>query len=71
MKHNKVLDIIGTILLFIGFALAFLPHAFHAEIGLDSGTSHNRHVAIGITMVIIALAILICNNRALRKTKKF
>ena len=67
MKQHKIIDIIGTILLLIGFILAFLPHAFHASIGLDDSVSHTRHVITGIALVILALAVLIFNNKALKK----
>ena len=67
MKQHKIIDIIGTILLLIGFILAFLPHAFHASIGLDDSVSHTRHVITGIALVILALAVLIYNNKALKK----
>lgn len=65
MNHKKILDVIGTILLFIGFLLAFLPHAFHARIGLSEQT-HLKHVITGIILVLIALGILIYNNKALK-----
>lgn len=67
MKQHKIIDIIGTILLFIGFILAFLPHAFHSRIGLDDSVAHIKHVITGIILVVLALAILVYNNRALRK----
>ena len=67
MKQNKIIDIIGTILLLIGFILAFLPHAFHASIGLNKSISHTKHVITGMILVVSALAVLIYNNRALRK----
>jgi len=64
MIKNKWLDAVGVLLLFIGFALAFLPHAVHTSIGLDDNTSHVKHVAYGIILVIAALAILIYNNKS-------
>ena len=67
MKQHKIIDLIGTILLFIGFLLAFLPHAFHASIGLNDSVSHAKHVITGIALVVLALAILVYNNNALRK----
>lgn len=70
MIKKKLLDAIGTLLLFIGFSLAFLPHAFHTKIGLDDGTSHINHVVIGMVIVVAALGVLVYNNRAL-KQKKF
>ena len=67
MKHHKIIDLIGTIFLLIGFILAFLPHAFHGKIGLNDSISHIKHVVTGIIMVVLALAILVYNNKALRK----
>ena len=64
MHRKKILDILGTALLFIGFVLAFLPHAFHAKIGLSEQT-HLKHVITGIVLVLIVLGILIYNNKAL------
>lgn len=68
MKRKKILDVIGTILLFIGFLLAFLPHAFHSRIGLSEQT-HLKHVTTGIILVLTALGILIYNNKALKGQK--
>jgi len=70
MQHSKIIDIMGTILLFTGMFLAFLPHAVHIAVGLDNGTSHVRHVVTGMILVIIALGILIYNNKALKIPKK-
>lgn len=69
MKRKKILDVIGTILLFTGFLLAFLPHAFHSRIGLSEQT-HLKHVITGIVLVLIALGILVYNNNALRISNK-
>ena len=66
--NKKIIDIIGTILLFIGFLLAFLPHAFHAKIGLSEQT-HLKHVVTGIILAVAALGILIYNNNALKIQK--
>ena len=71
MKQKRLFDIIGTILLFIGFFLAFLPHALHVKAGLDEGTSHLNHVISGMAIVIIALGILVYNNKALKPIKRF
>ena len=67
MKKSKLLDIIGTLSLFIGFILAFLPHAFHASVGLNDSVSHTKHVVAGIALVLAALVVLVYNNGALRK----
>ncbi|MBI3026732.1 hypothetical protein HYY70_01335 [Candidatus Woesearchaeota archaeon] len=66
MKSRKIIDIAGTILLFIGFSLAFLPHAMHAKLGLDEKTLHIKHMVIGIALVLIALSILVYNNNSLK-----
>ena len=65
-KHNKLLDILGTLLLILGFSLAFLPHAAHISLGLKDLASHTKYVVYGILLVIIALGILIYNNNALK-----
>ena len=70
MQHSKIVDIIGTILLVIGFFLAFLPHAVHIAVGLNDETSHVKHVVTGMILVVVALAILIYNNKALKIPKK-
>ena len=62
---NKLFDVIGTILLFIGMLLAFLPHALHVKAGLNDQT-HLKHVVTGIILVVVALGILIYNNKALK-----
>lgn len=70
MKIN-VLDAIGTILLFTGLFLAFLPHAMHTSVGLNNGASHLWHVIVGVMLALFALAILVCNNKALKAAKRF
>lgn len=68
--NKKLVDVAGTILLFIGMSLAFLPHALHEKAGLEE-TSHIVHVIVGIFLVLIGLGILIYNNKALNiKAKK-
>ena len=64
MNKQKVLDVFGTLILIVGFFLAFLPHAAHVAIGLGNETSHLKHVIYGMTLVVIALSILIYNNKA-------
>ena len=66
--NKKILDVAGTILLFIGFFFAFLPHAFHEKAGF-SEQSHLQHVIYGMIAVVVALAILIYNNKALKWLK--
>ena len=66
MSYKKAVDAVGTALLIIGFFLAFLPHAVHVTVGLDDETSHLRHVITGMILVVIALGILIYNNKALK-----
>ena len=63
MKNKKMLDVLGTILLLIGFFLAFLPHVAHVAVGLGNETSHLKHVIYGMITVVIALAILVYNNK--------
>ena len=70
MKHNKIIDVLGTIILSIGFFFAFLPHATHTAVGLDDETSHLTHVITGIILVVISLGILVWNNKALNLPKK-
>lgn len=65
MKREKFLDVIGTVLLGIGFFFAFLPHAFHVSAGFDEA-SHLIHVVIGIGLVVIGLGVLVYNNKALK-----
>ncbi|MBI2659296.1 hypothetical protein HYX05_04340 [Candidatus Woesearchaeota archaeon] len=67
---NKLIDIIATILLFIGMLIAFSSHAFHARIGLEEETSHVKHVIYGMVIAVIGLCILIYNNKALKFRKK-
>ena len=66
---QKIFDVIGTILLFMGFFLALLPHAFHAKVGLGE-ESHTNHIIQGIILIITALIILIWNNKALKFQQK-
>ncbi len=63
MKRKNLIDTAGTVLLFIGFFLAFLPHAVHVRVGLDEETSHLKHVIIGMVLVVVALLILIYSNK--------
>ena len=69
MRHSKIIDVLGTVLLVIGFILAFLPHAVHISIGLDEKAPHVKHVIVGMIIVIIALAILVYNNKAFKLRK--
>ena len=68
---NKIIDVIGTIILAAGMLIAFSSHAFHAGIGLGEETSHLKHVIYGIITAIIGLSILIWNNKALKPIKRF
>ena len=69
MKHNKLFDFIGTLMLLTGFFFAFLPHAVHIAVGLSGETSHIKHVIYGMILVVAALAILVYNNKALKWMK--
>lgn len=69
MLSKKLVDSIATILMLIGFFLAFLPHAVHIAVGLDNETSHVKHVIIGMILVIIALVVLVYNNKAFKLRK--
>ena len=66
MHNNKIVDVIGTLLLIIGMFLAFLPHAFHVKAGLDEGTSHLKHVVTGLILIVVGLGFLIYNNESLK-----
>ena len=66
---NKIIDVIGTIILAAGMLIAFSSHAFHARIGLSEETSHVKHVVYGMTAAVIGLGILIYNNKALKFQK--
>ena len=69
MKHSKILDIIGTIILGIGMIIAFSSHAFHAKIWLGEETSHLSHIIWGMVLVLFGLGILVWNNKALKWMK--
>ena len=69
MKPNKLLDVIGTIILAAGMLIAFSSHAFHARIGLGEETSHLAHEIYGMIGVVIGLGILIYNNKAFKFQK--
>ncbi|MBI2541652.1 hypothetical protein HYV80_03010 [Candidatus Woesearchaeota archaeon] len=68
MKQNKFIDIIGTLILFAGAVMAFLPHAFHSSIGLEDD-SHIKHVITGFILILLGLGILVYNNDALKFQK--
>ena len=70
MRYKKVIDTLATILLFIGFFFAFLPHATHTAMGLDDETSHLNHVVTGIILVVIALVALVYNSKATASSKR-
>ncbi|MBI2656181.1 hypothetical protein HYX03_00390 [Candidatus Woesearchaeota archaeon] len=63
---KKLFDITGTVILFAGMSLAFLPHALHVKAGLNESTPHIKHVIYGMSLVIIGLVILIYNNKSLK-----
>ncbi len=64
---KKIFDVFGTVLMFIGFFFAFLPHAFHTKAGLSEDTPHLKHVITGMVLVIISLGILVYNNKKPKK----
>jgi hypothetical protein len=66
MKHNKLFDVIGTVLLGGGFFFALLPHATHVAAGFASETSHLTHIIIGTILIVVSLGVLIYNNKALK-----
>ena len=70
MKPNRLVDIIGTIILAIGMLISFSSHVFHARIGLSGETSHLKHVIYGMITAVAGLAILIYNNKALKILNK-
>ena len=70
MQYRNLLDVSGIIILFIGFVFAFLPHVYHQKFGF-SESSHLIHVIYGMVLVIVALAILIYNNKALENRRLF
>ena len=63
VNKKKIIDILSIITLFIGFFLAFLPHALHASVRLGNKASHLMHVLVGIILVVIALCVLIHSNK--------
>ena len=69
MKY-KILDVVGTVLLAVGFFFTFIPHAIHVAVGLDAGTSHLKHMIFGMITVVIGLGILVYNNNALKIWKR-
>ena len=69
MNKNKLVDAVATILLFIGFFFAFLPHLYHTKLGLREQTPHLKYVIYGMILVVVSLGILIYNNKALKKFK--
>ena len=70
MSNKKILDVVGTIILFMGFFLAFLPHALHNAVLKDNETSHLKHDIYGMILVVVGLGVLIYNNDGLKKIKK-
>lgn len=62
-----MIDGLGIIVMFLGFFLAFLPHAVHTAAGLGDEASHLEHVISGIILVMVSLGILVWNNNALIK----
>jgi len=69
MNFKRIADVIGTLTLFTGMAIAFSSHAFHARIGLGEETSHVTHVVYGMITAVIGLGILMYNNKALKFQK--
>ena len=69
MKYKKIIDIVATLILFVGMIVAFSSHAFHEKIGLSEETSHLTHIIYGMITAVIGLGILIWNNKALKFMK--
>lgn len=70
MTRKRFLDVVGTVLLGTGFFFAFLPHTTHVAAGFDGETSHLEHIAVGITLVIAGLGVLVYNNKAWKGYKR-
>lgn len=68
MKQNKLIGLIGTLVLSAGAVMAFLPHAFHSKIGLEDDL-HIGHVTTGVILILLGLGILIYNNNTLKFQK--
>ena len=73
MFRKKIVNFFGTIMLFVGFLLAFLPHAAHTSFGIGEEIPHLEHVISGIFLIVVSLVVLIYNNDSLNKEffKKF
>ena len=60
----KTLEVIGTVILFLGILFAFLPHAWHSAILEEEvETSHFTHTIYGIAAAIVGLGILIWDKK--------
>lgn len=63
METKKFFFGLGTVILFIGFFYAFLPHAVHNAVGLGKETQHTKHVVFGAIMILVGLVLLILNEK--------
>ena len=63
---KEYINIIFTILMFIGFFIALLPHATHIAAEHSGEHSHAKEITIGLIIGISSLIVLIYNNNALK-----
>ena len=66
ITKKDYLNIIFTILMFIGFFIALLPHATHIAAEHSVEHSHAKEITMGLIMGITSLIALIYNNKALK-----
>ena len=66
VMNKKYIDVITTVLMFIGFFIALLPHATHISAEHSAEHSHAKEITIGLIIGISSLIVLIYNNKALK-----
>mgnify|MGYP001615068551 CR=1 FL=1 len=70
MLSNKIVDIVATVFLFLGFLLALSPHATHIPADHSVYHSHAKEITVGLIIGISSLLVLVYHNKAL-KTRIF
>ncbi len=66
IKFEDAVYYLAVLILFAGWFLALLPHAFHTAVGLTE-QSHETHTLEGIGLVVLGVLMLIVQSRMRKK----
>ena len=56
--------IIAVIIGLLGLFYAALPHSIHTSSGIGFGLSHTVHIALGVVLIIVAIAVFVAGKKS-------